>query len=74
MPLTQLDPDKYYFAVQCAKCNKQIAFAEAPSPNKEPRPKQRTVSNLKCPNCDHTDTTDTYAPALMRVAQGPEEQ
>jgi hypothetical protein len=65
-----LDPDKYYFTVHCAKCKRPIVFAEAPSPDKEPQPMYRTVSHLKCPSCGHTDT---YAPALMRVAQGPEE-
>jgi hypothetical protein len=68
MPLT-LEPGKYYFTVNCAKCKEQIAFAEAPSPEEKPQLKHRTISNMKCPHCGHTDR---YAPALMYRAQVPE--
>jgi hypothetical protein len=69
MPLTQLEPEKYYFTVDCVKCKGQVPFAEAPSPDEDPSPKQRTISDLQCPRCGYNGT---YAPALMYVAQGPE--
>ena len=71
MPLKQLEPDKYYFTVDCAKCKGQIPFAEASSPEEEPNPKQRTITDLKCPRCGYKGT---YAPALMYRAQGPEKK
>jgi hypothetical protein len=71
MTLKQLEPDKFYFTVDCAECKGQIAFAVAPSPEENSNPRQRTVTNLKCPACGYTGT---YAPALMYVAQGPDKK
>ncbi len=65
----QVEPNKWYFVVDCAKCQEPIPFLEAPSPEENPDIKQRTIADLKCPHCGHTDT---YAPALMRRQQGPE--
>lgn len=65
----QVQPDQWYLVVDCAKCEEAIPFLEAPSPDDERDLKQRTIGDLKCPSCGHTDT---YAPALMYRAQGPE--
>jgi hypothetical protein len=65
----QVQPNQWYFVVDCAKCRESIPFLEAPSLEEKPEIKQRTIADLKCPNCGHTDT---YAPALMYRAQGPE--
>jgi hypothetical protein len=66
----QVQPNQWYFVVDCARCHEAIPFIEASSPDEEPEVKQRTIGDLKCPSCGHTDT---YAPALMYRAQGPEE-
>jgi predicted RNA-binding Zn-ribbon protein involved in translation (DUF1610 family) len=66
----QVEPNKWYFTVDCSKCGKAIPFAEAPSPEEEPEPEFRTVK-LQCPHCG---TDDTYAPALMARRQGPESE
>jgi predicted nucleic-acid-binding Zn-ribbon protein len=69
MSSKQVEPNKWYFVVDCAKCRENIPFLEAPSPEEQPDIKQRTIGDLKCPHCGHTDI---YAPALMYRAQGPE--
>ncbi|MGY2990277.1 hypothetical protein ACVI1K_007624 [Bradyrhizobium sp. USDA 4508] len=61
----QVQPNQWYFVVDCAKCDEPIPFLEAPSPD-EPEVKQRTVGDLKCPSCGHSYT---YAPAPMYRAQ-----
>ena len=68
----QLEPNKWYFTVDCSKCGEAIPFAEAPSPKEEPELQFRTVK-LQCPHCG---TEDIYAPALMtrrrpRFSLGP---
>jgi predicted nucleic-acid-binding Zn-ribbon protein len=65
----QVEPNKWYFVVDCAKCRESIPFLEAPSPDAQPEIKQRKIADLKCLHCGHTDM---YAPALMYRAQGPE--
>jgi C4-type Zn-finger protein len=69
MAAKMVEPNKWHLAVDCAECQEPIPFLEAPSPVEEPHVKQRTISDLKCPNCGYTDT---YAPALMTRLQGPE--
>jgi len=44
----QVEPNKWYFTVDCSKCGKAIPFAEAPSPEEEPEPEFRTIK-LQCP-------------------------
>jgi DNA-directed RNA polymerase subunit RPC12/RpoP len=67
--IRSVEPEKWYLAVDCAKCGKPIVFAGAPSPEEKPDPiKYRKISDLKCPHCDHVDS---YAPALMSRRQGP---
>jgi predicted RNA-binding Zn-ribbon protein involved in translation (DUF1610 family) len=67
-----VEPEKWYFAVECAKCGEAIPFAEAPTPEEKPEPLQyRTVSDLKCPHCGHSAT---YAPAQMSRRQGPKRE
>jgi DNA-directed RNA polymerase subunit RPC12/RpoP len=58
-------PGKWYFVVDCAKCHKTIPFVEAPSPDDVPEAKQRTITDLRCPSCGHSDS---YAPNLMTRA------
>jgi DNA-directed RNA polymerase subunit RPC12/RpoP len=69
MVLRMVEPNKWYFAVDCSKCGDPIPFLEAPSPEEKSEVKQRTIADLKCPHCGHADT---YAPALMSRRQGPE--
>ena len=64
-PTKHVEPEKWYIAVDCAKCCDGIAIAEAPSPQRSD-PLQRMISNLKCPHCGHVDT---YAPAAMSLRQ-----
>ncbi len=64
----QVEPNKWYFTVDCSKCGEDIPFAEAPSPEEESEPQFRTVK-LQCPHCG---AEDIYAPALMTRRQGPE--
>jgi DNA-directed RNA polymerase subunit RPC12/RpoP len=67
-----VEPDKWYFAVDCAKCGEAIPFLEAPSPEDKPDPlTARKISNLRCPRCGHVGS---YAPALMTRRQGPKSQ
>lgn len=61
--LKSLEPGKYYFVVDCAKCCELIPFAEAPTPEDDPEPTYRTITDLRCPTCEHSDI---YAPALMK--------
>src|SRR5712664_3348270 len=63
---SHVEPNKWYFAVDCSKCGEAIPFAEAPSPGEEPEPQFRTIK-LQCPHCG---TEDVYAPALMTRRQG----
>src|SRR2546423_1169827 len=64
------EPGKWYLCVECSKCGEPIAFAEVASPEEEPGPfRYRTISDLKCPTCGHSDA---YAPALMSRRMGPE--
>jgi predicted RNA-binding Zn-ribbon protein involved in translation (DUF1610 family) len=65
---TQVEPNKWYFTVDCSKCGETIPFAEAPSPEEEPEPRFQTIK-LECPDCG---TEDIYAPALMSRRRGPE--
>jgi len=69
MPSKRVKRNEWYFVVDCAECDEPIPFLEAASPDKAPEVKQQTIADLKCPSCGHTDT---YAPALMYRAQGPE--
>ena len=69
MPSKRVKPNQWYFVVDCAECDEPIPFLEATSPDEAPEVKQRTIADLKCPSCGHADT---YAPALMYRAQGPE--
>src|SRR5258708_7625662 len=67
-----VEPEKWYFVVDCAKCGEAIPFAEAPSPEEKPDPLQsRKISNLRYPHCRHKAD---YAPALMSRRQGPEKR
>jgi DNA-directed RNA polymerase subunit RPC12/RpoP len=63
-----VEPEKWYFVVDCARCGEPIPFAKAPSPEEKPHPRQRPIVDLRCPQCGHIST---YAPALMSVRQGP---
>jgi hypothetical protein len=63
------EPGEWYFVVACTECNEVIPFAKAPSPEEDPNPKFRTISNLRCPNCQFEGT---YAPVLMSRQQAPE--
>ena len=69
MPTNKMKPGRWYFVVECAKCDEAIPFLEAPSPEDEPQVKQRQIADLKCPSCGHVGT---YAPALMYRDQAPE--
>ncbi len=70
LTMKTVEPGKWYFVVDCTGCGEPIPFAEAPSPEDKPGPLQyRTISDLKCPLCGHSDT---YAPALMSRQPGPE--
>ena len=62
-PIKHVEPEKWYIAVDCAKCCIGIAFAEAPPQRSDPL-QRRTISNLKCPHCGYVDT---YAPAVMSL-------
>jgi len=64
----QVEPNKWYFTVDCSKCGETIPFAEAPSPEEKPEPRFQTIK-LQCPDCG---TEDIYAPALMSRRRGPE--
>jgi predicted RNA-binding Zn-ribbon protein involved in translation (DUF1610 family) len=66
----RVEPEKWYIAVDCAKCGDGIAIAEAPSPDEKPDPLQHLkIEGVTCPHCGHVDM---YAPALMSRRQGPE--
>jgi hypothetical protein len=65
-PTKHVEPEKWYIAVDCAKCCDGIAFAEAPWPQRSDPLQRRTISNLKCPHCGHVDA---YAPAAMSLRQ-----
>jgi hypothetical protein len=39
----QVEPNKWYFTVDCSKCGETIPFAEAPSPEEEPEPRFQKV-------------------------------
>jgi hypothetical protein len=69
MSLKRVEPNKWYFVVDCAQCTEPIPFGEAPSPEEEPEITHRIMADLQCPRCEHVDT---YAPGLMYRAQGPE--
>ena len=70
MPATKYtEPDKWYIAVDCAKCGEAIPFAEVPSPDDSPTFQYPKIGDLKCPQCGHVGM---YAPALMSRRQGPE--
>ena len=58
-----VEPEKWYFVVDCARCGEPIPFAK-----EKPHPRQRPIVDLRCPQCGHTSA---YAPALMSVRQGP---
>ena len=60
--------ENWYIVVDCIKCAVPIPFAKAPTQDGSSEIARRTISNLKCPHCGHTDR---YAPALMYRAQGP---
>jgi hypothetical protein len=64
-----VQPGKWYFAVDCAKCGEPIPFGEAPSPEDAQEIKYRTIADLRCPACNHVDT---YEPASMSRRPGPE--
>jgi len=49
----QTKPDGWYFFVACRKCHGDIIFAEAPSPDDEPKPMARGVK-ASCPHCQAT--------------------
>jgi hypothetical protein len=66
-----VQPEKWYFVVNCGKCGNPIPFAQAPSPEDDPTPKYRKVSELRCPFCQFVGE---YAPALMSRRQGPEKR
>jgi predicted nucleic-acid-binding Zn-ribbon protein len=65
-PIKHIESEKWYIAVDCAKCCVGIAFAEAPPQRSDPL-QRRTISNLKCPHCGYVDT---YAPAVMSTVLG----
>ncbi len=65
-----VEAEKWYFAVDCAKCGEAIAFAEAPSPQDDPTPKHATI-RVRCPSCRKEHT---YAAALISRRQGPEKE
>jgi ribosomal protein S27E len=66
--MTETEPGKWYFAVDCAKCGEAIPFEEAPPPEDDPSPKHRGI-RVRCPDC-HEEYT--YAPALISRREGPE--
>jgi hypothetical protein len=43
MPLTHLEPDKFYLSISCARCGEEVPFAEAPSPEEQPEMTYRTI-------------------------------
>jgi len=62
-----VEPGKWYLAVDCAECGEAIAFAETSPPVEKPDPLEyQTISNLTCPHCGHVGT---YTPARKA---GPE--
>jgi len=67
-PTDYVESEKWYIAVDCAKCGEAIAFAKAPSPDDRAQIQYRKITGLTCPNCGHVDA---YAPALMSRRQGP---
>jgi predicted RNA-binding Zn-ribbon protein involved in translation (DUF1610 family) len=43
-------PDGWYFFISCRSCGNDLIFAEAPSPEDEPKPRVRGVKST-CPHC-----------------------
>jgi DNA-directed RNA polymerase subunit RPC12/RpoP len=58
------EPEKWYIAVDCAKCGEGIAIAETPTPIVQ----YRKIKGVRCPHCGHVAA---YAPASMSCRQGP---
>jgi DNA-directed RNA polymerase subunit RPC12/RpoP len=61
---TYVEPEKWYIAVDCAKCGKGIAIAETPKPIVQ----YWKIKGVRCPHCGHVAA---YAPASMSCRQGP---
>jgi hypothetical protein len=63
-PTKYVEPEKWYIAVDCAKCGEGIAIAQAPKPIVQ----YWKIKDVTCPHCRHVAA---YAPALMSCRQGP---
>ncbi len=66
--MLKLEPDGWYFGVECIKCRELFAFAEAPTPDECPNPVS-SGSELACPHCH---TRHTYRGSEVLRLQGPE--
>ena len=58
---------KWYIAVDCAQCGEPIPLGEVPSPEEQPEVNFRTMHDVLCHACGHTDT---YEPELMSRRPG----
>ena len=51
--MEKVEPDKWYFAVECRKCTRGLAFAEAPD-DAEKSYLYEPPGLMKCPHCGHS--------------------
>jgi hypothetical protein len=63
-PTECVEPEKWYIAVDCAKCGEGIAIAEAPKRLVQ----YWKITGVTCPHCGNVAA---YASALMSCRQGP---
>jgi hypothetical protein len=60
--IRSIEPGKWYFLVDCARCLEAIPFAEAASLGDESNMVRAQVTDLKCLACGQVDS---YALGLM---------